>query len=181
MLERLTGLVRAGSAMPSAIAFFAVIFLVSQGSMMVVLAPVGVAHFIEMQTTLSPARFAMMVADMYERGVETAYIAHFYYDWLHPLWYGGLLALLMARGFERQAVPASRDLLLLSPFVAGLADLVENGLHLYMVVDTGNISPALVLAANGAALFKWAIITACVTAALVMLLRPAAVGGRGRG
>lgn len=178
MLARLFRLVRTGSAKPSALAFFAVLFLVSQVSMMVVLAPVGVAHFIEMQTTLSPARFAALVADMYGRGVETAYIAHFYYDWLHPVWYGGLLALLLARGFERQAVPASRDRLLLAPVAAGLADLLENSLHLYMVVDTANISPALVLAANGAALFKWAVITACVTGALVMLVRPAVVGGR---
>lgn len=43
-----------------------------------------------------------------------------------------------------------------------------------MVVDTANISTTLVLVANGAALFKWAVITACVTAALVMLLKPVA-------
>lgn len=174
MLARLFRLVRTGSAMPSALGFFAVLFLVSQASMMVVLAPVGVAHFIEMQTTLSPARFVTLVENMYQRGVETAYIAHFYYDWLHPIWYGGLLALLMARGFERRAVPAPRDWLLLAPFVAGIADLVENALHLYMVVDTANISTTLVLLANGAALCKWAVITACVTTALVMLLKPAA-------
>lgn len=172
MSAHLLARLRAHAAMPSVLLFFGLVFLVSQLSIMVVLEPVGFVHFVQMQTTLSSARFEALVADMYQRGADGAYVAHFYYDWLHPLWYGGLLAALMARGFERHAVPAARNGLLLLPFVAGLADLAENALHLYMVVDTVHITPSRVALANGAALLKWALVAACVTLAAGLLLRP---------
>jgi len=46
-------------------------------------------------------------------------------DFAHPIWYGLLLALLMAN-----AVPKHKlDYLVILPLIAGLCDLVENFIH----------------------------------------------------
>lgn len=176
LLRDFTSLIRTKANRPSVVLFFAGIFVVSQLSISAVVGPVGIGHVLQLQTTLSVDEFTLLVNNMYQRGVESAYVGHYYYDFLHPIWYGGLLALLMGRGFNRQAIPASRNLWLLLPLVAGLADVVENGMHLYMVIDTANIAAGLVLLGNGAALCKWALIALCITWTLAMFVRPAAAG-----
>lgn len=173
-LARFTAFLREKSRINAVIVFFAVIYVISQASIAVVVEPVGSLTVLHLQTTLSVETFRALVDGLYTRGVVNAYIAHYYYDFLHPLWYAGLLALLLARGFERQAVPAERNSLLLVPFVAGLGDLLENSLHLYMVLDTANISPGRVLAANGAAIGKWTLVAGCIVAILALWLRPPA-------
>lgn len=173
-LARFTAFLREQSRKNSVILFFAAVYVVSQASIAVVVDPVGSLTVLHMQTTLSAETFRMLAEGLYERGVENAYIAHYYYDFLHPLWYAGLLMVLLARGFERRGVPPARNGLLLVPVAPGLADLLENSLHLYMVLDTANIAPALVLAANGAALFKWTLIGACIVAIAALWARPAA-------
>lgn len=171
MFARLHAGVRALSRQPLALLFFAVLFVASQASITLVLEPVGTGHLLRMQTTLSAAEFSVLAEDLYRRGADGAFLGHFYYDWLHPLWYGGLIVLLMARGFERHRWPPARDGLLWLPVLAGLADLVENALHFYMIVDTAHITQGRVLVANGAAWLKWSLVAAGVTIAATLLLR----------
>lgn len=172
LIDSFCSWLRGRAALASVFWFFVAIFAVSTLSIQVVLQPVGVVQVLALQTTLSADTFAALVAGLYQRGEVEPYLAHFYYDFLHPLWYGTLLALLLARAFDRQAVPASANRWLLLPYLAGLFDLVENSLHIYLVIDTANISPALVLLANGAALAKWTLVGACLVAVLVLFTRP---------
>ncbi|MFZ5755954.1 MAG: hypothetical protein ACOY3X_03535 [Pseudomonadota bacterium] len=169
--DRFCAFLRERAGMPSVLWFFAVIFLLSEVSILVMVAPVGMDLFLALQTTLSPDTFAALVADLYRRGAVESYLGHFYYDFLHPVWYATLLALLLARAMNRLALPAAGNRWLLLPFLAGLLDLVENSLHIYMVVDTANIAPPLVLLANGSALAKWALIGVCSVAVLVLFAR----------
>lgn len=169
--QRLAALLREKSRLDSAILFFLVLFLASQASITVVLQPVGTAEVLALQTTLSAEDFRARVADLHARHAINAYIGHYYYDFLHPLWYAGLLALLLGRAFDRQAVPATRNGWLLLPLLAGALDLVENSLHLYMVLDSANITALRVWLANGAALLKWAIAGGVLIAAAVLFLR----------
>ncbi len=172
LLARFGGFLRRHAAMPSVLLFFAGMFVVSQLSMAVVLEPVGTQRVLELQTTLSPATFAALVEDLFRRGVVEHYIAHYYYDFLHPLWYASLVALLLAGAMNRAGVPASRDGWLAVPFLAGLLDELENALHLYMVIDTANITPWAVWLGNGAALAKWTLLATCLLATAALYLRP---------
>ena len=40
-------------------------------------------------------------------GLVEHYLAHYYYDFLHPVWYATLLALLLGRAFDRNGVTAA--------------------------------------------------------------------------
>lgn len=172
LLDRLLAALRARSSMPSMVLFFAAMFLLSQLSIGVVLEPVGLDRVLQLQTTLSTETFTALVADMYRHGTVEAYLAHYYYDFLHPVWYATLLALVLAAAMNRAALSPQANRWLLVPFVAGLLDLLENGLHIYMVVDTANIAPAWVLLGNGAALLKWALVALTMVAVLVLFARP---------
>ena len=101
---------------------------------------------------------------MYRQGTVEAYLAHYYYDFLHPVWYATLLALVLAAAMNRAALSPQANRWLLVPFVAGLLDLLETSLHIYMVIDPANIAPAWVLLGNGAAL--------TMVAVLVLFARP---------
>lgn len=146
------------SRQPWALVFFAGMFLVSQLSILVVLAPVGFDAVWQMQTTMSADTFSAVLADVYARDAAEDYIAHFYYDFLHPVWYSVLLVLLLGRAMDRAGWPAGRDAWLLIPLLAGVLDQVQNALHFYMVMDTANIAPVLVQLGNGAGLLKMAVI-----------------------
>lgn len=169
--DRFCAMLRAGAGKPSMWVFFAGMFLLSQVSIAMVLDPVGIGQVLALQTTLGVEDFRALVADIYQRSVAEAYLAHYYYDYLHPLWYSTLLALLMAAGMNRAGVAAAANRWLLLPFVAGLLDLLENSLHIYMVVDTANIAAVPVMVGNGAALLKWALIAASLLAVLVLFGR----------
>ncbi len=171
LLDRFCAMLRTRASMPSMLLFFAGMYLLSQVSIAVVLDPVGIGRMLALQTTLSVDDFRAMVTDLYERDVVEAYLAHYYYDYLHPLWYSTLLALVLAAGMNRAALSATANRWLLVPFMAGLMDIVENSLHIYMVVDTANIAPAPVLIGNGAALLKWVLVGLCLIAVLVLFMR----------
>lgn len=152
--------------MPVVVLFFFGFFLASQLSIAIVLDPVGLEHFLRLQTTLSVELFRALVVDMYQRGVVEHYLAHYYYDFLHPVWYAMLLAVLLGNGMNMSGMSARFNRLLLLPFLAGVLDLIENGLHLYMVMDTANIRASWVWLANGSALGKWALVGTSVSLVL---------------
>lgn len=172
LIDRFCGLLRAGGAQQTMLLFFAAMFLLSQVSIAVVLKPVGLSQVLMLQTTLSTETFRLLAADLYQRGVAENYLAHYYYDFLHPVWYSTLLALLLAAAMNRAGLAAGASRWLLLPFVAGLLDLVENSAHIYMLVDTARISPFWVLLGNGAALLKWTLLGATLVAVLVLFARP---------
>lgn len=179
LLDSLSALLRGRANQPAALWFFAGIFVVSQLSILAVLEPVGPALVLKLQTTFSADTFAAICADLYARGLAEHYLAHYYYDFLHPVWYATLLALLLGQAFNRNDVAAARNRWLLLPFVAGLLDLAENGLHLYMVIDTANIAAPLVALSATAAVGKWVLVAVCSLAIAGLWLR-SLVAPRGR-
>ena len=153
------------------IAGFGAVYFASQALIGVVVEPLG-SDMLRVQTSLS-AETVRAIFDRWEAtGLLGAYLAHYRYDMIHPLWYGVFLAALLARGFEANQVDPRRNLLLLLPFVAAACDLVENVFHLGFAANRDLITPATVLVANGAALTKWAIAAGCLVAAAGL-----AVGG----
>lgn len=164
MLTAAGGFLRRLAARPAVLWFFVVIACVSELSVFVMLAPVGFESVWALQTTLSTEVFQAQLAGMFERGVAEQYIAHYYYDFLNPLWYCSLVAVLLARGMNAAGLPQSVNALVLLPYVAGLLDEVQNLLHLYMVLDTANVTAALVLLANGAGITKLTLLALCLLA-----------------
>lgn len=153
------------------IAGFGAIYFLSQALIGVVVQPLG-SDMLRVQTSLSAETVRAIFARWEAAGLLDAYLAHYRYDMVHPLWYGVFLAALLARGFEANQVDPRRNLLLLLPFVAAACDLLENVLHLGFAANRDLITPATVLVANGAALTKWAIAAGCLVAAAGL-----AVGG----
>lgn len=158
MLNAVGAFLRRHADRGGVILFFLVIAIFSELSVYAVLQPVGLDAVWTLQTTLSVDVFEAQLADLFARDVAEHYLAHYYYDFLNPFWYSALLALLLARGMNRLGAPASWNALVLVPLAAGLLDQVQNLLHLYMVIDTANVSPLRVLLANGAGVLKLAIL-----------------------
>jgi len=128
------------------------------------------ADMLRVQTTLSAETVRAIFAKWDAAGLVDVYSSHYSYDMVHPLWYGVFLTALLARGFDANRVPASRNALLLLPFVAAVCDLLENLIHLTFVADRANITTSAVLIANGAALTKWAIAGGSVVAVAALTL-----------
>jgi hypothetical protein len=161
---------------PQCCCFFLCIAALSELSVYVMLAPVGLGAVWTLQTTLSVPVFEAQLADLFVRGVAEQYIAHYYYDFINPFWYSVLLALLLGRAMNACGVPSRFDGWALLPLLAGVLDGMQNLLHLYMVVDTANVSAALVLAANGAGVLKLCLLAVVVLA--IIGLQGAAIGRR---
>jgi hypothetical protein len=139
------------------IACFGLIYAASQIAIAVVVRPLG-SDPLRVQTTLDAAGVRAIFARWDAAGLTPIYAAHYRYDMIHPLWYGVLLAALLATAFRARAVPARWDVLLLLPFAAALCDVVENLVHLSFLADRTSITPGRVLVGNGAALLKWALV-----------------------
>lgn len=151
------------------IVVFGAVYLVSQAAIGALVQPLG-PEMLGVQTTLSADRVRAIFAAWDAAGLVDTYAAHYRYDMVHPLWYGVLLAAMLARGFEANRVPASRNALLLLPFVAAGCDLIENLIHLTFITDRANITTAAVRIANGAALTKWTIAGGSVVAVAALAL-----------
>jgi len=153
---------------PLIIVFGAAYFL-SQAAIGVLVQPLG-PEMLGVQTTLSAERVRAIFAGWDAAGLVDVYAAHYRYDMVHPLWYGVFLAALLAKGFDANRVSASRNVLLLLPFVAAGCDVLENLIHLTFIANRANITPAAVLIGNGAALTKWAIAGGSVVAVVALAL-----------
>jgi hypothetical protein len=143
------------------------IYVVSQVTIALTVHALG-ADMLLVQTTLSAEHVRAIFAHWDATGLIGNYAAHYRYDMIHPLWYGTLLAALLAKSFEANDLPASRNAWLLVPFAAGACDVVENLVHLSFLADRANITRGAVLLGNGAALAKWTLTAGAITAVLVL-------------
>jgi len=132
------------------------VYAISQITIALTVRGLGVDMLL-VQTSLSAERVQAIFAHWDATGLIRSYAAHYRYDMIHPLWYGTLLAALLAKSFDANDLPASRNAWLLLPFVAGACDVVENLVHLSFLADRANITRSAVLLGNGAALAKWAL------------------------
>lgn len=137
------------------IALFAVIYFVSQMIIGSIIHPLGVIDVLQLQTTLSSDTFKSIASGWMASGQIVIYYRHFYFDNIHPVWYGIFLSLLIARAFKVNDINPKFNWILLTPFVAAICDMFENMMHLYFLADLNRATPGLVALSGLATNTKW--------------------------
>jgi len=136
------------------IAIFGILYFASQIKIASIVHPLGI-DMLRIQTTLSSDTFKAIASGWIASGQINIYYQHFYYDNIHPVWYSIFLSLLIARTFKINGVNPKFNFIILTPFVAGICDLIENMMHLYFLADLNRATPALVALSGTATNTKW--------------------------
>jgi len=170
----------AGTAVPRAsralVALATLAFALSQANLARLLAPLDPSIF-ALQLAFTPEAFWRVVDAWGPAGVAV-YRAHFAFDNLHPFLYGafGYLAVSRTRLFSRPAGRLYHGALLALP-VAGLCDLIENAIHLWLLAHAHGTGGLLVPLSGTCSLLKWGLALfftlALAGRLLVVLTRPA--------
>ncbi len=92
---------------------------------------------------------------MRERGLLDVYASHLLLDRLHPVWYSLAAASWLATLLERRATPARWNWLLALPWLAGLADVLENEIQSIFLLGDSHITTPLATLSSTASLLKW--------------------------
>lgn len=137
------------------IIIFGIIYFTSQFIIGSIVHPLGLSNFLALQTTLSSDTFKEIASGWIASGQIGIYYKHFYFDNVHPIWYSIFLSLLIARAFKINGVSPSFNFIILTPFIAGICDLIENAMHLYFLSDLRRATPALVALSGTATNTKW--------------------------
>ena len=137
------------------IIIFGIIYFTAQFIIGSILHPLGVGNVLDLQTTLSSDTFKEIASGWIASGQIAIYYKHFYFDNFHPIWYSIFLSLLIARAFKINGVSQSFNFIILTPFIAGACDLIENMMHLYFLSDLRRATPALVVLSGLATNTKW--------------------------
>jgi hypothetical protein len=156
-----------------AVLLLGAIYLASQIAIACIIHDMGALAFLKAQTTFSRTTYVEQVKQWQERDLMGDYKRHFYFDFLHPLWYALFLSALMAAGFNRHRAPSRANRLLCLPFIAGAMDLVENCFHVRFISDVDTIPSWMIVASASAANAKWALAgTSLVVGVLFVSRRP---------
>jgi len=137
------------------IIIFGIIYFTSQFIIGSIVHPLGLGNFLALQTTLSSDTFKDIASGWIASGQIAIYYKHFYFDNFHPIWYSIFLSLLIARTFKINSVNPKFNIFILTPFIAGICDLIENTMHLYFLSDLRRATPALVVLSGVATNVKW--------------------------
>ena len=136
------------------IAIFGIIYFASQIKIASIVHPLGI-DMLRIQTTLSSDTFKEIASGWIASGQIGLYYKHFYFDNFHPIWYSIFLSLLIARAFKINNINPKFNFIILTPFVAGVCDLIENMMHLYFLADLKRATPVLVALSGLATNTKW--------------------------
>lgn len=136
------------------IAIFGIIYFASQIKIASIVHPLGI-DMLRIQTTLSSDSFKEIASGWIASGQIGLYYKHFYFDNFHPIWYSIFLSLLIARAFKINNINPKFNFIILTPFVAGVCDLIENMMHLYFLADLKRATPVLVALSGLATNTKW--------------------------
>ncbi|MFZ3055677.1 MAG: hypothetical protein WA098_02875 [Smithella sp.] len=136
------------------IAIFGIIYFASQIKIASIVHPLGI-DMLRIQTTLSSDSFKEIASGWIALGQIGLYYKHFYFDNFHPIWYSIFLSLLIARAFKINNINPKFNFFILTPFVAGVCDLIENMMHLYFLADLKRATPVLVALSGLATNTKW--------------------------
>jgi len=134
---------------------FGVLTLASQAIILTILRDLDLVKFARAQTTFSKATFLTLAHQWESAQLLPQYQLHFYFDFLHPIWYSCLLAGFIAKGLDRRGISDRWSWLLLMPFLAGLMDLVENCFHVRFIADLGAITQPMITMSALASNLKW--------------------------
>lgn len=150
------------------ILIFGVIYVLSQATLYFILQPMGSAQVFRLQTTLSPETFSAILEQWREADLLGRYAMHYYFDFVHPLWYALFLSAMLAVALDANDVAAGWNAVLWVPFLAGALDLVENLVHVYYL--TGGHPPTIlpVMIGGLAAIAKWTLVGVLSVAVIVL-------------
>ena len=148
--------------------FFAGIYIISQVIIANILHPLDSRLFLKAQTTFSRELYLQLLQGWESAGLIGRYRLHFYFDFVHPVWYSVFLSALIAKGMNLNSISARFNILLLIPFIAGLMDLIENCFHVFFISDHSTISEQNIFISALASNTKWAL--ALVTLVMIFIL-----------
>ena len=112
------------------LALFGSIFLVSQVVIAIVLHPLGTHTMVGLQVTGFTAEIYRATFAAWEAaGTMPFYHAHFVFDNVHPVWYSIALSVCLALGLDAARLSDRWNIVILFPLVAGILDVIENGLQ----------------------------------------------------
>ncbi|MBN1534169.1 MAG: hypothetical protein JXA20_15970 [Spirochaetes bacterium] len=147
---------------------FGALYLASQAIIGIVLHPLGAGKVIAAQTTLSAPLLHTVFGEWRADGLIDRYALHFYFDFLHPFWYGLFLASAMALVLNRSGAPRGRSALLALPLLAGTCDCTENIFHIIFLNQGGSVVQPWVALSGIASIAKWSL--AALSIAAICLL-----------
>ena len=137
------------------IIIFGIIYFTSQFIIGSIVHPLGTGNVLALQTTLSSDIFKEIASGWIASGQIGIYYKHFYFDNFHPIWYSIFLSLMIAKTFKVNGINPKFNFLILTPFIAGICDLIENAMHLYFLSDLRRATPAFVALSGTATNIKW--------------------------
>ncbi|MFO7862420.1 MAG: hypothetical protein R6U85_00320, partial [Salinivirgaceae bacterium] len=103
----------------------------------------------------TPERAYEIITDYGNLGRRGIFIITGIVDFLYPLIYGPLLALLLSRLIINLDCTISGRLIILVPFVAVLFDYIENAGIIFMIADYPNMNIAIAWLTSIAGILKW--------------------------
>lgn len=118
------------------VGLFAFIYLISQIIIGRVLEEIGGPVILELQVTgFTAADYVVVFQQWTDAGLMAAYKAHFIFDDLHPIWYAVLMTSTMAVLMNRAACDDGWSKYLVLPIIAGICDMIENGIQHVFLAD----------------------------------------------
>jgi len=132
----------------------------------------GMSDVLDFQLAFSVERAHVVVERWGSEGVA-AYRGSMALDYPYALAYGAALSGLVARAWGGPRWPESAALraLFFAPWLAALLDMVENGVHLWVLQPPVQLTPTAVVLASTAAALKWALAALLLLALLAAGLR----------
>lgn len=129
----------------------AALYVLSQSSIAFLLGHKVGSELIPMQLAFTKPRFDSIVGGWTDANLLQLQ-HHFYLDFVHPLWYGLMLAWALAK-----TLPPARQSLVWIPVVAALCDICENTLHAIPLFQGTfrQLDQPLIAASSGFAAVKW--------------------------
>lgn len=144
---------------------FGTIYVLSQSALGFMIAPLGTGAVLRMQCTFfSAADYVAYFGELRQRGLLDVYASHLLLDRLHPIWYVLCAVSWLATLMERRAAPARWNWLLALPWLAGLADVIENELQSVFLLGDSHITTPLAVLSTLSSLLKWSCTAVFMTA-----------------
>ena len=156
---------------------FFIIYVISQSLIIRVLhAGNADALLIQLQLTYDADTFNQLLAQASSAQIA-ALQGHYFYDFIHPVWYGMLALSLTSWLLNINRLSQGWSLPLIPAIIFPALDVLENILHSPWIFQTATATDPLVLIAGIAATVKWSLAAVYLMAALLLsgrywLLRP---------
>ena len=154
------------------IILFAVSYVISQITIIIILGPIEDAMILLQTTGVTVEQYLSVFREWDASGGMAFYRAHFILDDVHWIWYAGLFTTLLSRLFERHGIAHKYNWVLLLPLASGLLDWFENRLqHVFLsTADYATIVDPLPLISTVASDTKWLLSVVYILLTLILAI-----------